>query len=182
MRAQDAPADLLRILAELCDAGEPLTVQLDRRGFRVCLTVEPLDRAAVNVPSSPASNPAGSAAPPALPQTVEAAADPLITEWARGPEPKHMPDFSIVYWPGLGVFRFGGRKQRTIVRALWNARERGLPGVRQDELLRAADSESGRVWDLFTNSPAWKTLIVSAGPGVLSLPPTPSLEAEGGAP
>lgn len=88
---------------------------------------------------------------------------PRLTEWAAGPDPKHISDFQAVYWPGLGRFRFGP-KQAVIVRLLWEARDEGVPEVTQSELLRGANSDCTRLQDLFrtggVNHPAWGTLIV----------------------
>jgi hypothetical protein len=159
--SKEAPDPLLRILQELADIGEPLHVQLDRRGFRVVLRVEPLVR----------SVPAIAGVQQQVTEPAEAAADSFDC-WASGPEPKHSEDFRLIYWPGLGLFQATG-KQAVVVRVLWKARTDGLAGVHQRKLLDAAGSDSMRLADLFSRSPLWKTLIVSPAPGLFALAPLP---------
>lgn len=91
--------------------------------------------------------------------------------WGTGSSPKHLSDFQLVYWPGLGTFSLGD-KQARVVERLWEAWEEGRPGVKQAELLRAADSDGDRLRDLFRSSNAWGTLIIRGEqPGTYSLPP-----------
>lgn len=85
--------------------------------------------------------------------------------WASGSVPKHSQDFRLVYWPGLGEFKFS-EKQAAVVELLWDAYFSGdNPDVPQANLLRAADSDSGRILDLFRRNSSWNTLII---PGKIS--------------
>ena len=70
------------------------------------------------------------------------------------------PDFSCVVWRGER-FTFS-RKQRLVMAALWRAREEGYDWVSSETLLEAAESDGGRVRNLFARHPAWGTLIVPA--------------------
>ena len=72
----------------------------------------------------------------------------------------HSPDFASVVWRGER-FTFS-RKQRLVVAALWRARQEGYDWVSSETLLVAAESEGGRVRNLFSRHPAWGTLIVPA--------------------
>lgn len=86
--------------------------------------------------------------------------------WASGPDPKHLSDFQRVYYPGLSPADFSfSPKQAKVVAVLWEARfELDNPDVDQAALLREADSDCGRLLDLFRRAgrthPAWGTLIV----------------------
>jgi hypothetical protein len=60
--------------------------------------------------------------------------------------------------PGV-TFRFS-EKQSRVVKSLLEARARRAPDVEQRKLLDAADSDTGRVRDLFRGHPAWGTMIV----------------------
>jgi hypothetical protein len=71
----------------------------------------------------------------------------------------HSPDFASVRWRGQ-VFAFTP-KQRLIVAALWHARQQGYEWVSTESLLEAAESNGGRVRELFKGHPAWGTLIIS---------------------
>jgi hypothetical protein len=79
--------------------------------------------------------------------------------WASGDQAKQFGDCRAVYWPGLGRFKFSP-KQAAVVRALWEARQGGVPEVGQADLLRTADSDCARLVDLFKGHPAWGSLIV----------------------
>jgi hypothetical protein len=72
----------------------------------------------------------------------------------------HSPDFASVRWRGT-LYTFS-RKQRAIVAALWRAREQGYEWVSSETLLEAAESNGGRVRELFKGHPAWGVMIVSA--------------------
>lgn len=72
----------------------------------------------------------------------------------------HSPDFASVNWYGE-IYSFRG-KQRAIVAMLWDAMEQGYRWVGQDVLLQQADSDCGRLRDLFKCHPSWGTLIVQA--------------------
>lgn len=82
---------------------------------------------------------------------VSAAAPPVVT---------HSKDFAGVRWGGQ-TFQFNHR-QRSVVAALVQARREGHDWVGQDTLLELADSDGGRLRDLFRGHPAWGTMIVSA--------------------
>lgn len=74
--------------------------------------------------------------------------------------PTRAPDFSSVNWFGT-IYTFRG-KQRVIVATLWLAMEEGYRWVGQDLLLQEAESEGGRVRDIFRGNSAWGELIVPA--------------------
>lgn len=81
-------------------------------------------------------------------------------EAGRGPvDLKHSPDFACVVWRGQ-EFTFS-RKQRLVVAALFRAWDDGVRWVSQDNLLDAAESDGGRLRNVFARHPAWGTLIVS---------------------
>lgn len=72
----------------------------------------------------------------------------------------HNADFSCVNWKSE-VFAFGPL-QRAVVAALWRAREQNHEWVSQETLLTVAESEGGRLRDMFRRHPAWGTMIVPA--------------------
>jgi hypothetical protein len=72
----------------------------------------------------------------------------------------HSPDFSSVVWRGQ-VFTFSP-KQRLIVAALWRAREQGYLYLSSDVLLEAAESDGGKVRNLFAKHPAWGEFVLPA--------------------
>ena len=74
----------------------------------------------------------------------------------------------MIVWSNGERYYFS-RKQKLVVRRLWEAWESGRPEVDQSALLRAADSDSLRLVDLFRSHPAWNTLIVKAGPTLYRL-------------
>jgi hypothetical protein len=77
-------------------------------------------------------------------------------------EPWHNKDFTVVRWSGFPEFRFGA-KQALVVSALWDARfdeDESDPDRDQAALLMIAESDCGRLRDMFARSPAWGTLIV----------------------
>lgn len=94
--------------------------------------------------------PAGPPAPPAPPPPAPPPAGAVT----------HGPDFAAVNWGGR-VFTFAP-KQRSVVAALFRAREDGHGWVGQDALLEIADSDCHRLRDLFRGHPAFGTLIVGA--------------------
>lgn len=77
--------------------------------------------------------------------------------------PTHSPDFASVNWHGA-VYTFSP-KQRSVVAALWRAMDDGHHWVGQDALLELAESDCGRVRDLFRGHPAWGAMVVSAADG-----------------
>lgn len=79
---------------------------------------------------------------------------------ATGPGPTRGPDFAAVNWFGT-VYTFSG-KQRSVVAALWRAKEEGYEWVSQEALLEAAESDCSRLRDLFRGHPAWGSMIVQA--------------------
>lgn len=74
------------------------------------------------------------------------------------PSRVHGPDFAAIRWDGV-VYTFSP-KQRAVIAMLWEAMEHGYHFVSGDALLLAADSEGGRLYDIFRGSPAWNTVIV----------------------
>jgi hypothetical protein len=88
---------------------------------------------------------------------------------ARKPLFAHSPDYRAVSW-GEERFTFSPT-QAGVVRQLWEAWERGEPGVGQEALLEGADSDARRLRDLFRHHLAWGRLIVPAGQGVFTLAP-----------
>lgn len=83
--------------------------------------------------------------------------------------PWHSKDFRQISWPGLGVF-YLTLKQAAVIRLLWKARAEGAGDLPGQVLLRAADSDSNRLVDLFAKSSAWRTLIQSTRKGLYHLP------------
>lgn len=74
--------------------------------------------------------------------------------------PTHSPDFRSIFWAGRR-FTFS-HTQAAIVEILFNAWANGSQDVGQAYLLEEAGSEpSGKIQDLFRESPAWGTLIVA---------------------
>jgi hypothetical protein len=87
----------------------------------------------------------------------------LAPAGASGPDPpSHSLDFRSARVGGVS-YSFTPN-QATIVKALWEAWERGAPDVGQETLLELADSDNNRLRDLFRANnrlhPAWGTLIV----------------------
>lgn len=70
---------------------------------------------------------------------------------------RHSPDFASIVWFGQR-HSFTGN-QAAIVRLLWEAWRDGTLDVRSETLLSAADSESGRLVDVFKGHAAWSTVI-----------------------
>lgn len=90
--------------------------------------------------------------------------------WASGPEPKRYTDCQLVYWPGLGQFRFTAQQARAVC-VLWEAWEQGHPLVGQKTLLAAAGSDAVRCSDLFSRCEAWDRGLIVRHPGAMySLP------------
>jgi len=71
----------------------------------------------------------------------------------------HSPDFASVCWDGA-LYTFTPR-QRSVVAALWQAREEGHHYLSQEALLEVADSDSHQLRDLFRGHPAWARVIVA---------------------
>ena len=92
-----------------------------------------------------------------------------------GPERKntvtYSPDFRWLYW--FGTEYFLSDKQSKVVKALWQARQKGCPDVAKELLLRVCDSDGVRLVDLFRRSPAWGTIIISCRRGTYRLPDPP---------
>ncbi len=89
--------------------------------------------------------------------------------------------------PGFRSVRHGGRlygfteMQARAVKALYDAWAAGTPDVPDEDLLRAAGTESVKLGDVFRDSDAWNTLVVGgASRGTHRLAPE-SAEGEGGA-
>ena len=72
----------------------------------------------------------------------------------------HGPDHAAVNWYGV-LYTFAP-KQRIVIAALLNARDQCYDWVSQEVLLELAESDSGKLRELFCRHPAWGTLIVSA--------------------
>lgn len=75
------------------------------------------------------------------------------------PDKRHSDDFRSVHWHGID-YSFTAT-QAACVRVLWEAMENGTPEVGKDTILEKAGSETSRLDDIFRNSPAWGTMIVS---------------------
>lgn len=71
---------------------------------------------------------------------------------------RHSVDFASVIWFGTS-YAFTGSQAR-VVALLWRAWLDGVPNLRQETLLDAAGSVSGRLANLFKGHPAWGTMIV----------------------
>lgn len=89
---------------------------------------------------------------------------PVVTELnprepTENEEPRAGDDYATVTWRGT-VYTFTP-KQRSVVAALWMAWKRGVPFVAQQTLLEVAESDNGRLRDLFKKHPAWGTVIVA---------------------
>jgi len=105
---------------------------------------------------------------PLLPDAPPAKAPP--EPWASGPVPKHLSDFQLVYWPGLGEFRFPPGPAKA-VKLLWEAWEGGTRWVGQKALLAAAESHATRCADLFSRcGEAWGVLILRREGAMYALP------------
>lgn len=70
----------------------------------------------------------------------------------------HAPDFRQVTRGGR-TFELTPA-QAAVVRTLFQAREHGTPDVSEAALLEEADSDAGRLRDIFRRSDAWGTLVV----------------------
>jgi hypothetical protein len=97
--------------------------------------------------------------------TGEAAKGDAQDEW-------HSDDFRQVRWYGRD-FKFS-TAQSLVVRRLWEATAAGEPDVGMAELLEAAESDSGRLDNLFRDGqgrvhPAWEFLIVRSRKGFFRL-------------
>jgi hypothetical protein len=148
--------ELLLSVGRLAKRKQPFHLVVEDDGFRVELRAA----AAVGPP------PAGTFS------TGPLGRDPRLPKWVKDESlPAHLSQFEMVYWPGLGVFTLTP-KQALVVKRLWTAWDEGLPGVKQQLLLEAADSDGTRVIDLFRRSDAWGKLIVAGPvPGTFTLPP-----------
>lgn len=85
---------------------------------------------------------------------------------------RHSEDFCSVNW--YGTHHVFTAAQSAVVRVLWRAWEMGVPDVRQETLLVAAQSEAERVADVFKRHTAWGTMIQSAAKGTFRLAPPPA--------
>ncbi len=74
------------------------------------------------------------------------------------PPALHSEDFRSVHW--FGTDYCFTATQAACVGVLWRAWENKTPEVSQELVLAGADSESGRLSDVFGGSEAWKTMIV----------------------
>lgn len=91
--------------------------------------------------------------------------------------PKHTKDYSWVVWPGVGEMTFSC-KQARVIQSLFEAAESDVPHVSQADLLRRAESDCGKLRELFARGgkthPAWGALILQGPvPGTYTLPPWP---------
>jgi len=76
----------------------------------------------------------------------------------------HSPDFRQIVWDGERYEL--SEMQSRVVQALWKAwKETDFPDVSGEDLLRAADSDSENIANLFKRSEAWGKLIISSGNG-----------------
>ncbi len=72
---------------------------------------------------------------------------------------RHSDDFRSVHW--FGTDYFFTEAQADCIRVLWKAWANGTPDLSQDYILAEAEVESPRLSYLFSDHPAWKTMIVS---------------------
>lgn len=68
------------------------------------------------------------------------------------------PGFTTVIWYGV-EYVFTATQARA-VELLWNAWKRRTPTVRQELLLEAAGSDTGKLSSMFQDHPAWKVMII----------------------
>ena len=88
------------------------------------------------------------APPPPLPPPMHAEDLPLL---------RHTKGFESVVWGGV-KYAFKP-KQRLVVAALIDAAREGHEFLSQSTLLEVAESNGGRLRDLFRDNPAWGTMI-----------------------
>jgi hypothetical protein len=103
--------------------------------------------------------------------SVEGSSRVPTLEPARKNAVTYSPDFRWLCW--FGTEYFFSEKQSKVVKALWEAQQKGCPDVGKELLLRVCDSDSVRLVDLFRRSPAWGTIIVSRRRGTYRLPDSP---------
>ena len=84
---------------------------------------------------------------------VNTAAEPVDSELS------HSSDYTAVNRDGV-TYTFT-RLQASVMRLLFDARRKGFHFVRQEVLLRSAESFQGRLRDLFRDHAAWGELIVT---------------------
>jgi hypothetical protein len=139
---------LRRVVKGLYPSEEPDSIQIRLRG-RPCPVTLPVP------PAPPAAPPS---APPAAP-----------TDPPPGPAPpyRHNEDYTSCHRNGTD-HAFSAEQAR-VMRVLWESWEDGTPVVRQEAALERAESEAGRLRDVFRHHPAWGTWVVSAGPGCFRL-------------
>jgi hypothetical protein len=99
--------------------------------------------------------------PPPTPQPRQAAPAPPAPPAPQPRGVKHSPDFRCVNWYGQ-IYSLTPA-QAAVVRILWDAWENETPDVGQESLLESSGSESAKLSDVFKDSPAWNTLVVSGG-------------------
>lgn len=87
----------------------------------------------------------------------------LMFHTAYQGQPEHDEDFSLVNCH-LGEFKFTV-KQRPVIRALWEAWQRGGHGLSNQTICSITGDTAKHPRDVFKNHPAWGKLIVSAGVG-----------------
>jgi hypothetical protein len=100
-----------------------------------------------------------------------------LSAWGSGNQPKNACDFQLHYEPGLGTMDWSDMQARVIA-VLWAAREEGLPGVREAELVSASGSAGNKLRDIFKNKARWQEYVLNVGRGLYSLPPIPDADAE----
>lgn len=74
------------------------------------------------------------------------------------PPASHSADFASFSFRGV-TYTFTPL-QRSVVAALWRAREDGHDFLSNAELIEVCGSAQAQVYDLFRGHPAWRTLIV----------------------
>ncbi|MBX3442855.1 MAG: hypothetical protein KF774_10645 [Planctomyces sp.] len=79
----------------------------------------------------------------------------------------HSPDFRSVNW--FGQAHSFTPKQAAIVKVLWDAWENRTPVLGEAYIVETAEIEGSRVAPIYRQHGAWKTMIVSAGKGMLRL-------------
>jgi hypothetical protein len=97
-------------------------------------------------------------------------------EAARKNAVTYSPDFRWLSW--FGTEYFLSEKQSKVVKALWEARQKGCPDLAKEFLLRVCDSDGVRLVDLFRRSPAWGTIIVSCQRGTYRLADPPKINEQ----
>ncbi|MDB5314016.1 MAG: hypothetical protein JWO38_8218 [Gemmataceae bacterium] len=126
-----------------------VTVVGEVRAFRNRLQTSPLSALRVLIGGGPPDGGIPSA------DLAPAPADPRSE--ARPVSPEHSPDFATVRWRGQD-YHFT-KNQAPIIRALYQAWEKGASGLSSDYLLKLSDTNSSEIRDVFRGRgkmhPAW---------------------------